>query len=379
MRICILNITSGDMCWGYRNYLKSLVPRLAAHSEVEALLVGLPQTVGVADWGGRIPSAQWLTLNCTLLARGREVGRKARREIEKFSPDVIFIPTARYWRLDGVPVVTMVRNMMPATRSCIEHLLDRAKNRARLAQMRHSVRRSSRVIAVSDFVRSYLENDLCVSADRVGVVYHGTECLSGEFARQPAGLPDCRRSGFLFAAGSIYPYRGIEDIVSAWDLLKKRGRCPSIVVAGFVGRGMQRYYEGLRALVRERDLDQHVHFLGTLKQQEMAWCYRHCSAFIMTSRVEACPNIALEAMAYGCLCISNQNPPLPEIFGDSAQFYPAGDSAALAECVTDVLALSDERRSAMKARTVAMASRYSWDECCDGTVAELKKAIDVGC
>jgi len=53
MRICVMNITSGNMCWGYRNYLAHLIPRLVANPEVEGLVVGIPQTIdGQSRSGG---------------------------------------------------------------------------------------------------------------------------------------------------------------------------------------------------------------------------------------------------------------------------------------------------------------------------------------
>lgn len=378
MRICMLNMTSGDMCWGYRNYLMHLIPRLAVCPDVEALVVGMPETVDPSRWFGPISSVKWLRLRCSLSSRGREISRAGSRQIADFAPDVLFIPTTRYWSLDRVPVVNMVQNMMPATPCYSKHWLDRVKTWGRFAQMRRAIERSRRIIAVSGFVRTYLTTALGISADKVGVVYHGTELSRDEPPRRPGGIPDDWLGNFLFTAGSIYPYRGLEDIIRAWDCLPNSRPRPPIAIAGFVGRGMQRYYDGLKRLIREKNLDSHIRFIGAVTPSEMAWCYRNCSAFIMTSRVEACPNIALEAMANGCLCISTQNPPLPEIFDEAARYYPAGQPDALVDCIGTVLGMSPDQQREMKTRATDRASQFTWDACCDGTVAQLKNAIRPG-
>lgn len=371
----MLNITSGDMCWGYRNYLAHLVPRLAAHPKVEALLVGVPQSVDPSKWAVRVSCLQWLPLRCSLSSRGREISTRGKKQVERFAPDVLFIPTARYWSLDGIPVVNMVRNMMPVTPSYSKHWLDRIKTWARFTQMCSAVEKSSRVIAVSCFVRNYLIDDLGISSDKVDVVYHGTELSHDEPCLKPSGIPDNWPGSFVFTAGSIYPYRGLEDIILSCDRLTKSGARPFIAIAGSVGGGMRRYYNYLKQLIHEKNLDMQIRFVGTLTQSEMAWCYTNCSAFVMTSRIEACPNIALEAMANGCLCISTRNAPLPEIFAGAAQYYSAGEPGELAECISSVLDLPYQQQQEMKNQAVARASEFTWEACCNRTVGELQKAI----
>jgi len=241
--------------------------------------------------------------------------------------------------------------------------------------MRRAAHRASRVIAVSQFVRTYLSDTLHVPSEKIGVVYHGTELSHDEAPQRPAHIPDNWRGKFAFVAGSVYPYRGLEDVILAWDRMGHSTICPFVAIAGFVGHGMKRYYEHLKALLHSRKLDSQIHFIGALSKAEMAWCYENCAAFVMTSRVEACPNIALEAMAHGCLCVSTDNPPMPEIFGDAARYYPAGDAVVLAQRVLDVLQLPSGRQEQAKRLAIARAAKFSWEACCNQTVRELQKVL----
>jgi glycosyltransferase involved in cell wall biosynthesis len=371
----MLNITSGGMSGGYRSYLLKMVPRLAAHPQVEALLVGMPESLDFSELRNAVPRAEWLPLKSSLLTIAREMDGTARKAVERFSPDVLFIPTARHWSFDGVPVVNMVQNMKPMMLGYTTYRMERVRNWVRFRQMRKAVERSNRVVAISRFVKDYLTDEIGVPETKVGVVYHGTELNGRHVGEKPACIPDDWSGRFVFTAGLIYPYRGLEDLIEAWQLLRDVPGLPVLAIAGKVGKGMSRYYDTLKRLLLKNKLDSHIRFLGVLTPDEMTWCYRNCTAFMMTSRVEACPNIALEAMANGALCISTENPPLPEVFQDAALYYPAGQAERLAGQIRNILSLPAEERQRMRNRASARAACFSWESCADQTVAELRKVI----
>jgi glycosyltransferase involved in cell wall biosynthesis len=110
----------------------------------------------------------------------------------------------------------------------------------------------------------------------------------------------------------------------------------------------------------------------------MGWCYHHCRAFVMTSRLEACPNVALEAMAHGCAIVSTDNPPMPEMFGasgETAEFYPAGTAEALAERLVAMAEWTPETRAERCEAARRRAAQFSWPAAAQKTVDELQRAI----
>jgi len=363
------------MSGGYATYLSNLVPRMAAHPGITSLLVGVPQGVNLPDCDTSGKAVQWFNMRRPTLPLMSQLDNQAKRVIEELSPDVLFIPTARYWSYNGVPVVNMVRNMMPLTPGNSMYCLERIRNWGRFWQMRKAIEKSKRIVAVSQFVKECLTRELGIARERVGVVYHGTELNASEPTQQPAGIPGDWTGHFAFTAGLIYPYRGLEDLVVAWSQMRGRRRIVPLVIAGKVGQGMSRYYTELLRSVEQRGLQEWIRFVGVLSRREMAWCYENCSAFVMTSRVEACPNIALEAMAQGCVCVAADNPPLPEFFADAALYYPPGNSASLSERIGSVLSWTPNERSKASGRALARASAFTWDECCAKTVQELQKAV----
>lgn len=369
MRIAVVNLTGGGLSGGYRKYLQNILPLMAKDARVTGLKVFLP------------PGNDALILGSTVAVHSIPSFNPLRKvswlksEIAKWQPDVVFIPTARGFECGGIPVITMVRNMEPLVVPFNGNpTRERIINIGRIVIARSACRRAERVIAVSNYVKNYLVEKWNINEHRIGVVYHGIDYdphLSGNSERAAASIES---SPFLFTAGSIRPARGLEDIIRALAILNTK-QPMQLAIGGNADPGMEPYFIRLKKMAAISGITERIYWLGKLNDSEMAWCYSHCDAFIMTSRVEACPNIALEAMSHGCVNIASKNPPLPEFFGASALYYPPKDSTTLAKQIQAALSMGEAERAAMSSAAKDRASRFSWEICAQKTVDELRKAL----
>ena len=125
--------------------------------------------------------------------------------------------------------------------------------------------------------------------------------------------------------------------------------------------------------IKENNLNTDVCWAGNLNQNEMNWCYKNCSLFVMTSRVESFGMIAGEALAMGCLCISSSSPCLPEIFQDSALYYDKGDYVKLGEKILKIINYSKSKKKEMSLRSIKRSEDFSWDECVKRTINFLQQ------
>lgn len=73
------------------------------------------------------------------------------------------------------------------------------------------------------------------------------------------------------------------------------------------------------------------------------------------------------------VCISSDNPCLPEIFGSSALYLPK-DFTTLAKRIQSVLTMREAERAVLSSVAKDIASRFSWDICAKKTVDKLQKA-----
>jgi glycosyltransferase involved in cell wall biosynthesis len=362
MRLAVVNLTSGGFSGGYRKYLHSLMLRLRAHPDVDRLDVFSAQPLAVGDdrsW----PSRDGLT--------GYRV---LRAQIRRLSPDVVFIPTARWFNTGGIPTVVMVRNMEPLERPFGGNTWkEGAKNMVRAHTARRACRRADRVIAVSEHVRDFLQLRWHLAANRVGVVYHGIDRVAESDSARPAALSVLGPHPFLFTAGSIRPARGLEDVILA--LAADAGAGRRLVVAGKVDRGAEAYDRRLWRLARDQNVAHRIVWPGHLSADDMSWCFRNADLFVMTSRAEACPNIALEAMSDGALIVSGDNAPMPEFFGQAARYYRRGDAVSLARTIRDTSALSDQEKDVLRGRARQRAGDFDWNTTVEQTVQELRKVM----
>ena len=371
MRVAMVNLTNGGLSGGYRKYLQELVPLLRRDPRVRRLDVLAPEgapPVGAAEGG------EWWTWPAGEHWRGF---RRVRRKLAELAPDVVFVPNARWIGVEGAPTVVMVRNMEPMAAAFGGNgVKDVARNLVRRHVARSACHRADRVIAISGFVRDHVVG-WGVPAARVGVVPHGVHPpRAGGETRRPAALDALGEAPFLFTAGNIRPARGLEDVITALAELHRRGLPLRLVIAGAGDPWTQPYRERMEALVDSLSLRPHVVWAGLLNAAEMAWCFTRCVGFAMTSRVEACPNTVLEALAFGTPSAAADNPPLPEFYGEAGLYYPPGDGRALADRLERIARMSGAEREAVRETSVRRAALFTWDATARRTVDELSVALE---
>jgi glycosyltransferase involved in cell wall biosynthesis len=362
VRLAVVNLTQGGYSGGYRKYLAMLMPRLRAHPDVERLEIFAPAKVAAAG------EHTWP------IRDGLSGFRGLRKQIRDLRPDVVFIPTARWFDSGGAPTVVMVRNMEPLEVPCAGNSWpEAARNLLRARAARRACERADRIIAVSRHVRDFLQSRWHLDERRIGVVYHGIDAPAAAEPPRPASLAALGERPFLFTAGSIRPARGLEDLIGA--LTSDGDPEQRVVVAGRVDPGAEAYGRRLRNLAQRSGVADRIHWVGHLGASDMSWCFRNAALFVMTSRCEACPNTALEAMSQGALTISGENAPMPEFFGQAASYYRLGDASSLAGAIQAALAMSANQKDMLRMKSRERARDFDWNRTAELTISELRKVM----
>jgi glycosyltransferase involved in cell wall biosynthesis len=371
MRLAIINLTGGGLSGGGTKTMRYLIPCL--QNEIRASKVRVfvpsngPDLTLLAKQGIKaLPEWDWMKGFHWL-----------RQEIRAFAPDAIYVPNAIWLNFGNVPSVVMVRNMEALLRPFGGNPISAGiKNLLRREMARYACRNATRIIAISQFVHDFLVEKWRIPSWKIDVIHHGIESLSSsQKTVKPSRLDKLKVGQFLFTAGSMVYHRGIEDTIQAINLLKERYPSHKLLIAGESVRGTSGYEKRMKQLVDEFGLSSRVIWLGHLSQAEMSWCFYHCEAFVMTSRIEACPNIVLEAMSHGCINISTSCPPMPEIFGDGALYYNADCPEDLAEQIVRVRSLTSAKKTAMRDRARCISGRFKWTLTAKKTFDTLETAI----
>ena len=287
--------------------------------------------------------------------------------VERHSMEVVFTP---YQILNARPDATnviMVRNMEPFFFQRYPYQW-KGKIRNQLLRLatRRSLKQADKVIAVSDFVKDYLAKNQLVSDQRVSRVYHGRD----EFFSMAETERKSTEAPFVLTGGSLLPYRRCEDVIAAFARLNEDQRFQEYELR-IAGQGTEPGYRSmLEKKVEETGLGDRIHFLGHVDKSRMKKLFQQCEVCVLASEIEACPNLAIEAMSCGSPILAARTPPLPEVIGDAAVYFEPRDVTQLAETLRELL-VDPERRLELRRRTQDQARKYDWDRCAQETLQIL--------
>lgn len=367
MKVAILVPIRFSASGGFAKHLAAVIPRWLQSNRLKHVSIIAPEG---AHTGLDKLGVELFTVSRDDYRTGfREMGSM----VEAGGYDVAFSIVTRAVRLKGCPVVTMIRNIEPIQRPVYKMPL---LWRLRLWMLRYenakAIRQSTRVLAISTYVKEEVCRRFNVNQEKVDVVYHGFDPVELSSARKPDfSIPE----EFMFSAGSIVPYRGYEDIIRALAILRTKGvQKPCAVLAGSGGYHPTAYERSLKKLAQSLGVADSILWAGQLSRDEMAWCFQKAKLYIQTSRAEACPNIVLEAMGHGCMTISCDHPPMPEFFADTALFYPVGAAALLADKIEQVLHMRQEQIIQLQEGARQRAACFTWEKTADRTLAILERA-----
>lgn len=133
----------------------------------------------------------------------------------------------------------------------------------------------------------------------------------------------------------LHPLAGQRVLIDAMPAIIEAHPDTQLVVCGTGPLSRE-----LVAAARERGVERHVKLAGLVDNATVAIYNRAADVFVLPSRLEACPTVALEALACGTPVVSTDNPggvELHGLFGDDVAVVPREDPRALARAVIEAL------------------------------------------
>ncbi len=374
MKIAVINILKSGISGGYLKYLRNLISSFEVNNDIESVLIVFPKFLEEFEQNNKTIKVKFEYENLNPLFP--KITTKVKELLDNFLPDIIFVPTERFLKYKNVPTVSMLQNMEPfSKKDNLNSVYLNIKQEILKKIGINSLKKSDGIIAISDYVDSYLKNKIQIAPEKIRIIKYGID-KSVEKEIKPKGLPEDLNTNFIFTAGSIRPARGLIDLINAMVILKTNEVTIPLIIAGETMKEAKYYKQYLLKIIKQKGLDDQIYWMGKLNQNNMSWLYKNCKTFVMTSRVESFGMIAGEAMAHGCLSISANNPCLPEIFGNSALYYQPSNSIDLANRILEVLDMSIETCEVFSKQAINHAGKYTWDSCTSNTISFMKHIIN---
>jgi glycosyltransferase involved in cell wall biosynthesis len=237
---------------------------------------------------------------------------------------------------------------------------------------RLSVRRASRVIAISASTAQDLTRFFGVPAERITVTFPGVDA-----AYQPvqdgSRLASFRRlrdlpEKFILFVGTFEPRKNLLTLLQAYAKFRRQTKRDYKLV---LGGGMGWLYQPVFAAVEELELQGDVIFPGFIPEDELPLWYNAADVFVGFGLPP------LEAMACGTPVIVSDVSSLPEVVGDAALLVdphkPDEWAAALSLLCRDA-----DLRTDLVSRGLERAQEFSWTRMARETIQVYRDVLSGG-
>jgi alpha-1,3-rhamnosyl/mannosyltransferase len=360
MRVAVDARALGAHPTGVGRYLEGLLSAwLDAHPEDEFVLLS-PRAIRVPEslkgrvetrtTQGRVPGTIWLQTLAPFVAH--------RSGCEVFFGPLGIVPLRA-----TMPTVVTVHDLTPVIHPAWHHL----KNRVGYSLLAPTLRKATRVIAVSEATRKDLVRFQREAREKTTVVLNGVAPFT---APSDGHVPDVPRP-YVLALGTLEPRKNVGRLVEAmesiWD---RRPRFPDLVLAGAGGWGLKGF---AKRLASSRHAAR-IHRLGWVPAET-------ANALLAGARVLAYPSLyegfglpPLEALAAGVAVVASSSSSLPEVLGDAALLPDPRDPGAIAEALERANDDEEWRREA-RDRGLARAAELTWARAATATRRVFASAL----
>ncbi|MFB3853287.1 MAG: glycosyltransferase family 4 protein [Vicinamibacterales bacterium] len=206
-------------------------------------------------------------------------------------------------------------------------------------------RRAAHVTFYSEGLRSHAAS-AGLGRDGTSVIYPPVAAEFREadqarrrLARRALGFDD--GTPLLVNVKRLHPLGGQRHLIEALPAVRACVPGTQLVICG---TGPLR--EELEAVARKAKVEEAVRFTGLVDNSAVALHDQAADVFVLPSLLEACPTVALEALACGTPVVSTDNPggiELARLFGRDVAVVAREDPVALARAIT--AALQERRRA----------------------------------
>lgn len=232
----------------------------------------------------------------------------------------------------------------------------------------NAVKRSSRIITVSDFSKSELLKYTSAKSKNITRIYCG---VNEEFNTSKLELNKELPEKFILFVGNIKSHKNIITLLKAYKVLSKKEF--KLVILGKKD-GFLSQDNAVFEYIDKNNLSKNVFFTGFLSDKQVKEVYKRASLFVFPSLYEGFGLPILEAMACGVPVISSSKASLKEVGGEACIYFDGINfsdlSLKMEAILTDKILRKEFTEKGLK-----RIENFSWEESAKKHIEIFKKYL----
>ncbi len=173
---------------------------------------------------------------------------------------------------------------------------------------------------------------------------------------------------YILFLGRLVPEKGIHYLIEACKALKTDKK---LVIVG----GTSDTDDYVRRLYEMADNDPSIIFTGFQQGEIQAELYSNAYCYVLPSDLEGMPLTLLEAMSYGCCCLTSDISECVDVTGDGGLSFPKGNVKALRERLQELCDHPEVAQSYRQKALEVISQKYTWPDIARKTQALYKKVL----
>jgi glycosyltransferase involved in cell wall biosynthesis len=277
--------------------------------------------------------------------------------IAKHKPDILFFPIQ-----DGMlfppakQIVTIhdVDSLIPECRQEINPLRKKLYD----CKMPLILKKSSAVVAVSEFTRQGIISAFDIDPEKVHVIYNGYDEERFKVIEEPQSVLnkyDLKADNYFMFMGSILRHKNIINIIKAFAGLKSQA---TLIIAGACKD--KPYLAEIKKLATQLNIPESMfRYLEYVSDSDAPYLCNGAKAYLLPSFHEGFGVPIIEAMACGTPVITSNCSAMPEVAGDAAILVDPHSVESIATAMREIIE-NPRRAEELKKAGLARVKLFSW-------------------
>jgi len=221
---------------------------------------------------------------------------------------------------------------------------------ASLKKTQQLIDRADGIVCISHHCKKDVLFHLDVKNKPVHVIHNGTHNVAIP-PLKPAGYKPSKP--FIFTMGYVNRKKNFHTLM---PLLKNTDL--DLVIAGKLDE--PDYVNRMRMQARKLGVSERLHILGPVSEDDKAWYFKNCLAFMLPSLAEGFGAPVVEAMKFGKPLFLSNLTSLPEIGGDVAFYFNSFEAGHMQAVFKE--GITEYQRNGLAQRIIKRGNEFDWEE-----------------